>query len=265
MSEGERQRAKSEEQRAKSEDQEALSSMPYALSPMLSTVDLHKSYLSGSVELSVLKGIDITVKAGEIISVVGASGVGKSTLLNLMGALDRPTDGTVLYEGQDIFKLTDRELALFRNREVGFVFQFHHLLPEFSAIENVMMPALIAGKKKEEAQKLAAELLKNVGLAEREQHRPSELSGGEQQRVAVARALVNNPKVVLADEPTGNLDRKTSEEVHDLLWELNERMNQTFVIATHNESLAGRCDRVIKLADGQAEEVTGGREKREEG
>lgn len=224
---------------------------------VLQTLDLRKSYLSGSMELPVLEGIDITVRAGEIISIVGASGVGKSTLLNLMGALDRPTGGTVLYEGQDVFKLTNRELARFRNGELGFVFQFHHLMPEFSAIENVMMPALIAGKKKEEARKLAAELLKNVGLEGREQHRPSELSGGEQQRVAVARALVNDPKVVLADEPTGNLDRKTSEEVHNLLWELNERINQTFVIATHNENLAERCDRIIKLADGQAEEVTG--------
>ena len=222
---------------------------------LLRTVDLHKSYHNGPVELAVLRGVDITVGAGEIISIVGASGVGKSTLLNLMGALDRPTVGTVLYEDQDIFKLTNRELTRFRNRELGFIFQFHHLLPEFSAIENVMMPTLIAGKKKEEARKLAADLLKSVGLEGRARHRPGELSGGEQQRVAVARALVNDPKVVLADEPTGNLDRKTSEEVHDLLWELNERMNQTFVIATHNENLARRSDRVIRLADGQAEEV----------
>ena len=219
---------------------------------------LQKSYHSGPVELSVLEGIDLTVKAGEIISVMGASGVGKSTLLNLIGGLDRPTSGTVLYGDQDIFELTDRQLARFRNQELGFVFQFHHLLPEFSAIENVMMPVLIAGKKKEEARKMAAELLKSVGLEGRENHKPTELSGGEQQRVAVARALVNNPKLVLADEPTGNLDRKTSGEVHDLLWELNERMNQTFIIATHNEALAQRSDRIIRLADGRAEEVTGG-------
>jgi lipoprotein-releasing system ATP-binding protein len=204
------------------------------------------------VELPVLRGIDIAVEVGEIVSIVGDSGVGKSTLLNLMGALDRPTGGTVLYEGQDIFKLTDRELARFRNQELGFVFQFHHLLPEFSAIENVMMPALITGKKKEEARETAAELLGRVGLTGRQQHKPSELSGGEQQRVAVARALVNDPKVVLADEPTGNLDRKTSEGIHDLLWELNERANQTFIIATHNESLAQRCDRIIELADGKS-------------
>ncbi len=220
-------------------------------------VDLRKSYHSGPVELHVLEGINISIKAGEVISIVGASGVGKSTLLNLMGGLDRPTNGTVLYEDQDIFKLTDRELAQFRNREIGFIFQFHHLLPEFSAIENVMMPALISGNRKGDARELAAELLRDVGLTERENHRPGELSGGEQQRVAVARALVNKPKVVLADEPTGNLDRKTSEEVHDLLWELNERMNQTFIIVTHNEGLAERSDRIIRLADGRAAEVTG--------
>ena len=222
------------------------------MAELLQIINLQKSYLSGPAKLTVLNGINISIEAGEIISIVGDSGVGKSTLLNLMGALDRPTDGTILYEGQDIFKLTNGELASFRNRELGFIFQFHHLLPEFSAIENVMMPILIAGKKKKEAQALAKELLKNVGLAGREDHRPGELSGGEQQRVAVARALVNKPKVVLADEPTGNLDRRTSEEMHDLLWELNERMNQTFVIATHNENLARRSDRIFRLPDGQA-------------
>ncbi len=226
------------------------------MSELLQIVDVEKSYLSGPVELKVLRGVNITVEAGEIISVIGTSGVGKSTLLNLIGTLDRPTSGTVLYEGQDIFKLTNKELARFRNQELGFIFQFHHLLPEFSALENIMMPALIAGKKKEEARDLAAELLKNVGLEKREKHRPGELSGGEQQRVAVARALVNNPRVILADEPTGNLDRKISEEVHDLLWKLNEKTKQTFIIATHNEELARRSDRVIKLADGRTAEVT---------
>ncbi len=226
------------------------------MNKLLQTVNLYKSYFSGPVELPVLKGIDITIEAGEIISIVGASGVGKSTLLHLLGALDRPTDGTVLYEDQDIFGLTDRKLARFRNGELGFVFQFHHLMPEFSAIENVMMPALIAGKNKVRAREMAAEFLKKVGLAGREKHRPGELSGGEQQRVAVARALVNEPKVVLADEPTGNLDEKTSEEVHDLLWELNEQTNQTFIIVTHNQNLAQRADRIIRLADGQAKEVT---------
>lgn len=225
------------------------------MSELLCIEDLRKSYLSGPVELPVLTGVDITVEAGEIVSVVGASGVGKSTLLNLMGALDRPTGGKILYGDRDIFELADRELTRFRNRELGFIFQFHHLLPEFSAVENVMMPVLIAGKKKEEAHALAKELLMKVGLGGREHHRPGELSGGEQQRVAVARALVNEPKVVLADEPTGNLDRRTSEEVHELLWELNERMNQTFVIATHDEDLARRCGRIIRLADGRAEVI----------
>ena len=225
---------------------------------MIQTLGLQKSYRNGEVELPVLSGVDVVARAGEVISIIGASGVGKSTLLNLIGALDRPTGGTVLHGGQDIFELTNRELARFRSKELGFVFQFHHLLPEFSAAENVMMPAMIAGKGKEEARELAGELLKNVGLAGREQHRPRNLSGGEQQRVAVARALVNNPKVVLADEPTGNLDRRTSEEVHDLLWEMSEKMNQTFIIATHNESLAQRSDRIIRLVDGRAEEVTRG-------
>ena len=226
------------------------------MSEVLRTIGLQKSYISGSTELTVLKDVDIAIEAGEIVSIVGASGVGKSTLLHLMSALDRPTGGTVLYEGQDLFKLTNKEMAQFRNRELGLVFQFHHLLPEFSAIENVMMPSLIAGKSKAESSEVAAELLKEVGLSGREKHRPGELSGGEQQRVAVARALVNHPKVVLADEPTGNLDRKTSEEVHELIWKLNERMNQTFILATHNEILARRSDRVIRLADGQAEVVS---------
>lgn len=226
------------------------------MNKLLQTVDLHKSYFSGPEELPVLKGIDITIEAGEIVSIIGASGVGKSTLLHLLGALDRPTNGTVLYEDQDIFGLTDRKLARFRNGELGFVFQFHHLMPEFSAIENVMMPALIAGKNKVQAREMAAEFLKKVGLTGREKHKPGELSGGEQQRVAVARALVNEPKIVLADEPTGNLDEKTSEEVHDLLWELNEQTNQTFIIVTHNQNLAQRADRIIRLADGRAKEVT---------
>lgn len=223
----------------------------------LVTVDLHKSYISGHEELHVLRGVNISVSKGEIISIVGASGTGKTTFLNLIGTLDRPTSGTVLYDGKDIFKLTDNELAKFRNRDLGFVFQFHHLLPEFSAIENVMMPALISGKARKEAWDIAAELLKTVGLKGREEHRPSELSGGEQQRVAVARALMNNPKIVLADEPTGNLDRKTGEAIHELLWKLNLELNQTFIIVTHNESLAQRADKIIRLIDGKAEIVKG--------
>ncbi|HGJ64529.1 TPA: ABC transporter ATP-binding protein [bacterium] len=223
----------------------------------LKTVELCKSYKSGQNELQVLQGIDITVKKGEIITIVGASGSGKTTLLNLLGTLDRPTSGTVFYQDQDIFSLNDKSLAQFRNREIGFVFQFHHLLPEFSAIENVMMPILIANESKDKAFGLAKELLQTVGLNGREHHRPSELSGGEQQRVAVARALVNNPNVVLADEPTGNLDRITGEAIHELLYKLNEKMNQTFIIVTHNESLAERADRIIKLTDGKVEILKG--------
>jgi lipoprotein-releasing system ATP-binding protein len=223
----------------------------------LKTVELCKSYKSGQNELQVLQGIDITVKKGEIITIVGASGSGKTTLLNLLGTLDRPTSGTVFYQDQDIFSLNDKNLAQFRNREIGFVFQFHHLLPEFSAIENVMMPILIANESKDKAFGLAKELLQTVGLNGREHHRPSELSGGEQQRVAVARALVNNPNVVLADEPTGNLDRITGEAIHELLYKLNEKMNQTFIIVTHNESLAERADRIIKLTDGKVEILKG--------
>lgn len=223
----------------------------------LVTVDLRKSYISGHEELHVLRGVDVSVRVGEIISIVGASGTGKTTFLNLIGTLDRPTGGTVLYDGVDIFKLTDGELANFRNRDLGFIFQFHHLLPEFSAIENVMMPALISGKNRKEAQEIAAELLKTVGLKGRELHKPSELSGGEQQRVAVARALMNNPKIVLADEPTGNLDRKTGEAIHELLWKLNLELNQTFIIVTHNESLAQKADKIIRLIDGKAEIVKG--------
>ncbi len=223
----------------------------------LKAIDLRKSYMSGHEELHVLRGVDMTVRTGEIITIVGASGVGKTTLLNLLGALDRPTTGTVFYQDQNIFELNDRNLAQLRNREIGFIFQFHHLLPEFSAIENVMMPILIAHESKDKASRLAKDLLKTVGLEGREHHRPSELSGGEQQRVAVARALVNEPKVILADEPTGNLDRITGETIHELLYKLNREMDQTFIIVTHNESLAERSDRVIKLTDGKAEILKG--------
>ncbi|MGB9595180.1 MAG: ABC transporter ATP-binding protein [Candidatus Poribacteria bacterium] len=223
----------------------------------LKTVDLCKSYISSKEELQVLKGIDLTVKIGEFITIVGPSGAGKTTLLNLLGTLDRPTNGTVFYKDQDIFKLNDRDLARFRNKEIGFIFQFHHLLPEFTAIENVMMPNLIAGMNKEQSFKLAKELLQIVGLEGREHHKPTELSGGEQQRVAVARALVNSPKVVLADEPTGNLDRKSGDAIHDMIFRLNQEMKQTFIIVTHNESLAQRSDRIIRLIDGKAEILKG--------
>ena len=218
---------------------------------LLHVVDLYKSYYDGLTELPVLKGTDLEVKKAEIVAIVGASGVGKSTLLHLIGGLDRPTEGTIFYEGKDIFSLNDQELDRFRNEEIGFVFQFHHLLPELTALENVAMPGLIARQKSDVAQDRAKELLEYVGLGERLEHRPSELSGGERQRVAIARALVNQPKVVLADEPTGNLDQKTSEAVHDLLWTLNDQFSQTFIIVTHNQTLAQRADRLIQLVDGQ--------------
>ena len=218
---------------------------------LIRVVDLCKSYYDGLTELPVLKGVDLQVKKAEIIAIVGASGVGKSTLLHLLGGLDRPTEGTIFYEGENIFALNDQELDRFRNEEIGYVFQFHHLLPEFTALENVVMPGLIARQKSDVAQDRAKELLEYVGLGERLEHRPSELSGGERQRVAIARALVNQPKVVLADEPTGNLDQKTSEAVHDLLWTLSDQFNQTFIIVTHNQTLAQRADRLIQLVDGQ--------------
>ena len=218
---------------------------------LIRIVDLYKSYYDGLTELPVLKGVDLEVKKAEIVAIVGASGVGKSTLLHLLGGLDRPTDGTIFYDGEDIFALNDHDLDRFRNEEIGFVFQFHHLLPEFTAFENVAMPGLIARQEPDIAQNRAKELLEYVGLGERLEHRPFELSGGERQRVAIARALVNQPKVVLADEPTGNLDQKTSEAVHDLLWTLNDQFNQTFIIVTHNQPLAQRADRLIQLVDGQ--------------
>jgi len=221
------------------------------MSELIRVENLHKSYFDGSTELPVLKGIDMIVQAGEIISVVGASGVGKSTLLNILGALDKPTEGKVFYVGKDVFEWNGNELARFRNMEIGFVFQFHHLLPEFTALQNVAMPALIGRDNSSEAYDRASKLLERVGLSERITHRPVKLSGGECQRVALARALVNNPKVVLADEPTGNLDRRTSESVHDLLWELKDEFNQAFIIATHNQSLAQRADRMIQLVDGK--------------
>ena len=213
--------------------------------------DLHKSYYDGEEELPVLQGIDLEIYTSELLAVVGASGVGKSTLLHIVGTLDRPTAGSVLYDGQDVFTLSDTELARFRNNEIGFVFQFHHLLPEFTALENVAIGALIASSNNKTVYKEAAALLDYVGLSERLSHYPGQLSGGERQRVAIARALINQPKVVLADEPTGNLDRRSSEAVLELLWDLNAKSGQTFVIVTHNQELAQRVDRVVQLIDGQ--------------
>lgn len=202
--------------------------------------------------LHVLKGVDIGVKKGEIVAVVGASGVGKSTLLHILGTLDRPTKGRVNLNSTDVFSLNDRELARFRNKTIGFVFQFHHLLPEFSALENVMMPRLIAGEDEGKIRDKALGLLSEVGILERADHKPGELSGGEQQRVAVARALINDPQVVIADEPSGNLDKDTGGELHNLIGELNQKKGQTFLIATHNQLLAQQAHRIVTLIEGKA-------------
>ncbi len=219
---------------------------------VLEGADIHKSFQTGAETLHVLKGVDIRISRGEMVSVVGASGVGKSTLLHILGALDRPTKGKVRLNSTDVFALSDKKLAYFRNKTIGFVFQFHHLLPEFSALENVMMPRLIAGEERNSIKEEAKHLLSEVGLADRANHKPGELSGGEQQRVAVARALINRPQIVIADEPSGNLDPSTAQELHDLISELNRKKGCTFIIATHNQLLAQRAHRIITLAHGKA-------------
>ena len=196
-------------------------------------------------------GLDLEIRRGEILVIVGASGVGKSPLLHILGALDRPTRGTVELNATDLFSLSDKKLAGVRNRTVGFVFQFHHLLPDFTAAENVAMPLFIDGRSPQKARQVALGLLREVGLDGWEDQKPGELSGGEQQRVAVARALANNPLIVLADEPSGNLDRANSEMLHDLIWQLSRSKGQAFVIVTHNEKLAARADRLLRLSDGR--------------
>lgn len=201
-------------------------------------------------DLLVLKSLNLEVSKGEVVAIVGASGAGKTTLLQILGTLSTPDEGTLVIDGIEPFKLGDRKLAQFRNSKLGFVFQFHHLLPEFSALENVMIPALIGGRSKDEARKAALELLETVGLAQRTQHKPSELSGGEQQRVAIARALVNQPAVLFADEPSGNLDSATKEEIHNLFFQLREKLGQTIVIITHDQALAAMCDRSLVMKDG---------------
>jgi len=223
-------------------------------SAILSCSNVQKKFnLDGSANagLHVLRGIDLVVQAGEIVSIVGASGSGKSTLLHILGGLDHPSEGEVRWEETNIIGLRDDVLARLRGSTVGFVFQFHHLLPEFTAIENVMIPMMIHRQSKERAEKRAGELLAKVGMAERLEHKPSELSGGEQQRVAVARALANAPKIIFADEPTGNLDSVSSRNVHELLWELNTTEGQTFIIVTHNEQFAERSHRVFRMQDGK--------------
>lgn len=201
--------------------------------------------------LQVLKGIDLRVDSGEIVSIVGPSGAGKTTLLQIIGSLDRPDSGSVSYDGQNIFELNDKRLARFRNSSIGFIFQFHQLLPEFTLQENVAMPALIGGAKKTDAMQRAAELLTYLGLADRMSHRPAELSGGERQRGAVARALINRPKAVLADEPSGSLDSHNRAELHQLFFDLRRDFGQTFIIVTHDESLARMADRTITMCDGE--------------
>jgi lipoprotein-releasing system ATP-binding protein len=214
---------------------------------MISARNIHKSY--GSLE--VLKGIDIDIRQGEIVSIVGASGAGKSTLLHILGTLDKPDTGEVVINEVSITGLRSRKLAAFRNKNIGFVFQFHHLLPEFTALENVCIPAFIAGTSQKQAEANASQLLEFLGLEQRLQHKPAELSGGEQQRVAVARALINKPAIILADEPSGNLDSTTARELHQLFFTLRDQMKQTFIIVTHNEELAKLSDRTFVLKDGK--------------
>lgn len=214
---------------------------------MISCSDIFKSY----EQLQVLKGVSVQINKGELVCIVGPSGAGKSTLLHILGTLDKADSGTVVINNQNIADLKNNELSEFRNKNLGFVFQFHHLLPEFSAIENVCMPAFIAKTEELIAKKRASELLDFLGLKDRMQHKPNELSGGEQQRVSVARALMNQPQVILADEPTGNLDTEKSEEMHQLFFDLKREFNQTFVIVTHNESLAEKADRKLIMKDGK--------------
>ncbi len=225
------------------------------MSDFIQARGVHKSFRMGSEELHILKGVNLTVRRGEFVAIVGPSGAGKSTLLHILGGLDRPTTGEVYYNGTEISRLPEGELAAFRNQTVGFVFQFHHLLPEFTALENAMMPALIGRRPLDSADEKARGILQRVGLADRLEHRPGELSGGEQQRVAVARALVLNPNVLLADEPTGNLDSKTGEAIFELLRELNQEQGLTVILVTHNEWFARRTDRVLRMADGQTWEA----------
>ncbi len=214
---------------------------------MIHVIGINKSY----GQLHVLRDINLTIDKGEIVSIVGASGAGKTTLLQIMGTLDRADSGVLKYDDLDVTTLKEKELAAFRNRQIGFVFQSHHLLPEFTAVENVMIPALIRGDREKTARNRAMEMLEHLGLADRFHHKPSALSGGEQQRVAVARALINSPMVVLADEPSGNLDSQHAKELHELFFRLRDEMGQTFVIVTHNELLAEMADRKITIKDGK--------------
>ena len=219
---------------------------------MIEIKDITKNYGS----LQVLRGVNLRIGKGEVISIVGPSGAGKTTLLQLVGTLDKPTSGSISFNGQELSGMSEKELATFRNKHIGFVFQFHQLLPEFTALENVMIPALIAGRGRKDVEKEALALLTVMGLEARAGHKPSEMSGGENQRVAVARALINNPDVVLADEPSGSLDSKNKEELHKLFFELRDRYGQTFLIVTHDEALAQMTDRTIRMVDGVVHSTT---------
>jgi len=224
--------------------------------PLLEARDLAKRYSVGGHVVEVLRGLDLTLACGETMAVVGASGVGKSTLLHVLGTLDKPTSGQVLFEGRDVFAESEENLAAFRNRTIGFVFQAHHLLPELNALENAMLPAFIGGQGRAEATEAARDILAHVGLSHRLTHKVGQLSGGEQQRVAVARALIQNPKLLLADEPTGNLDARTGEEVHELLLSLNRTRGLAMIVVTHNLALAERLSRCVALEDGRVRELT---------
>jgi lipoprotein-releasing system ATP-binding protein len=221
---------------------------------LIAAMDIKKSFRNGGVRIEVLKRINLELQVGETVAIVGASGIGKSTLLHILGALDRPDSGTLLFQGENVFNFNDATLAEFRNKSVGFVFQFHHLLPEFSAMENTMMPALIRGLSRQHAAKIAAEILARVGLQERLHHRVGKLSGGEQQRVALARALVLTPALLLADEPTGNLDKENSDQIHKLLLDLNRELSMTLVVVTHNMELASYMSRCVTIVDGCLQE-----------
>lgn len=215
---------------------------------ILEAIDIKKSFpISKDYRLEVLKGINLKIYEREIAVIVGKSGAGKSTLLHIMGALDIPDSGKLIFNGNNLFEMTPKQLAKFRNEVIGFVFQFHHLLPEFTVLENVLIPNMISGKKDKE---YALQLLREVGIEERANHKPSEISGGEAQRVAIARALINSPKIILADEPTGNLDTENANAIMELIFKLREKFNYTFVIVTHNEDFAKNCDRIIKISDG---------------
>lgn len=219
---------------------------------MIEAKNIVKNYGS----LQVLRGVDVSIAQGEVVSIVGPSGAGKTTLLQILGTLDRPDGGTVTYDGTDMTRMSDNELARFRNKNIGFVFQFHQLLPEFTTLENVAIPALIGGESRETAYRRAQELLDYLGLAARLDHKPAQLSGGERQRVAVARALVNKPKVILADEPSGSLDTANKQELHQLFFKLRDEMQQTFVIVTHDEALASQADRTLRMKDGNFENIS---------